>query len=165
MSLKLKPFLTPALLVSCALSARALPSEPAFDPPAGVYPGGGESVQVAVSADPGCTIWYTTDGSRPVATNAAGELVWSATVQRYTGPVTLANGRETGPDATSLIMSGENENDPYDPWYAPAEPPRTVPVLRAAAMDGAGEVSQVASATYLLGDMATRYGKTPVVSI
>lgn len=158
------PLLT-ALLVSCALSARALPSEPAFDPPAGVYPGGGESVQVAVSADPGCTIWYTTDGSRPVATNAAGELVWSATVQHYTGPVTLANGRETGPDATSLIMSGENENDPYDPWYAPAEPPRTIPVLRAAAMDGAGEVSQVASATYLLGDMATRYGKTPIVSI
>ena len=163
--MKAKCFPLPALLVSCALSAWALPSEPVFDPPAGVYPDAGESISVAIAAEDGCTIWYTTDGSRPVATNAAGEAVRSATARECTGAVALANGRETGENATSLIMSGENENDPYDPWYAPAEPPRTIPVLRAAAVDAEGNVSPVASASYLLGDMATRYGKTPVVSI
>jgi hypothetical protein len=163
---KTKAIAFSVLLLSCTLSAWALPAEPTFDPPSGVYPDADGSVTVAISADPGCTIWYTTDGSRPVSTNASGESVTSATARIYSGPVTLANGRETGPDATSLIMTGENENDPYDPWYAPAEPPRTIPVLRAAALDeAAGEVSPVASATYLLGDMATRYGKTPVVSI
>ena len=155
----------PALLIATALVAHALPAEPAFDPPSGVYPDGGESVTVTISAPDGCTVWYTTDGSRPAATNAAGELVFSPTAQAYTAPVALANGRETGEEATSLIMSGESETDSYDPWYAPAEPPRTIPLLRAAAVDGGGNVSPVASASYLLGDMATRYGSTPVVSI
>lgn len=153
------------LLLSALSPALALPAEPAFSPPSGVYPGGGESVTVTISVPEGCTVWYTTDGSRPAATNAAGELVYSPTAQPYTAPVTLANGRDDGPGATSLIMSGENENDPYDPWYAPAEPPRTIPLLRAAAVDGEGNASPVASASYLLGDMATRYGSTPVVSI
>ena len=106
--MKAKCFPLPALLVSCALSAWALPSEPVFDPPAGVYPDAGESISVAIAAEDGCTIWYTTDGSRPVATNAAGEAVRSATARECTGAVALANGRETGENATSLIMSGEN---------------------------------------------------------
>jgi len=159
----------PAFFLSVALAAAtaaAIPDEPAFSPASGVYPDGGESVTVTITAPEGCLVYYTTDGSRPACTNADGELEWSGTAQEYTGPVTLSNGRETGTDATSLIMSGAYEQDAYDPWYAPAEAPRTIPVLRAVALDETTmEVSHVSSASYLLGDMATRYGTTPVVSV
>ena len=155
--------------LACAIAAVAAeekgPAEVAFEPPAGVYPEAGEGMVVALSAEGGCTIWYTLDGSRPVCTNSAGELLWSATAKEYTGPIAIANGRDDGPDAISRIMTGANEQDMYDPWYPPAEPPRTIPVVRAAAVDAEGRVGDVASASYLLGDMATRHGATPVVSL
>ena len=143
----------------------AIAAEVEIEPPAGVYPDAGEEITVTLSVEEGCTIYYTLDGSRPVCTNAAGELLWSPTVKEYAGPLTLANGRDDGPDAISRIMTGANEQDIYDPWYPPAEPPRTIPVLRAAAVDAEGRVGGVASASYLLGGMATRYGAAPVVSL
>ena len=143
----------------------AIAAEVEIEPAAGVYPEAGEEITVTLSAEDGFTIYYTLDGSRPVCTNAAGELLWSPTVKEYAGPLTLANGRDDGPDAISRIMTGANEQDIYDPWYPPAEPPRTIPVLRAAAVDAEGRVGGVASASYLLGGMATRYGAAPVVSL
>ena len=137
----------------------------AFEPGAGAWPEAGESLEVAMSAGEGERIFYTLDGSRPVCTNAAGEVLWSATAVEYTGPVRVANGRDDGEGAISRIMTGRNENDAYDPWFAPAEAPRTIPVLRAAAVGPDGRVGEVATASYLLGDMAARYGNTPVFSV
>lgn len=148
-----------------AATAADAPGAVSIDPPAGVYPEAGEEIAVTLSAAEGCAIYYTLDGSRPVCTNAAGEVLWSPTVQEYTGPLALANGRDDGPDAISRIMTGANEQDIYDPWYPPAEPPRTIPVLRAAAVDAEGRVGPIATASYLLGSMASRHGSAPVVSL
>ncbi len=57
------------------------PGAVSIDPPAGVYPEAGEEIAVELSAAEGCAIYYTLDGSRPVCTNAAGEVLWSPTVQ------------------------------------------------------------------------------------
>jgi hypothetical protein len=141
------------------------PGEVAFSPAAGAWPDAGETLEVALSATPGLAVYYTLDGSRPVWTNAAGKVVWSTSAKEYTGPFTVSNGRDDGPDAISLIMTGQMENDPYDPWYAPAEPPRTIPVVRAAAVNALGRVGDVSSASYLAGEMAARYGETPVFSL
>lgn len=144
--------------------AWAVPSAPSISPAAGCYPES-DSLSVTLSADAGCTIFYTTDGSRPVCYDATTTAVYSATAQIYSGAITAANGRDDGPNAISQIMTAANEVDMYDPWYPPAEAPRTIPVIRAAAVDATGGVSTVVSASYLLGDMATRYGDTPAFSI
>lgn len=142
------------------------PGKVSFEPGAGAWPEiGEEGVDVSMEAGPGAAIYYTLDGSRPVCTNAAGEVLWSATAVKYEGPVRAANGRDDGEGAISRIMTGRNQNDAYDPWFAPAEAPRTIPVLRAAAVGPDGRVGEVATASYLLGDMAGRYGKTPVFSL
>ena len=142
------------------------PGKVSFEPAAGAWPEiGEEGVEVSMEAGPGAAIYYTLDGSRPVCTNAAGKVLWSATAVKYEGPVRAANGRDDGEGAISRIMTGRNQNDAYDPWFAPAEPPRTIPVLRAAAVGPDGRVGEVATASYLLGDMAGRYGKTPVFSL
>ena len=155
-----------ALAWASAVAADAgVPAAVVFDPPAGVYPEEGEEITVTLSAEDGCTIYYTLDGSRPVCTNAEGEVLWSPTAKECAGPLALANGRDDGSDAISRIMTGANEQDLYDPWYPPAEPPRTIPVLRAAAVDAEGRVGPIATASYLLGSMATRHGTAPVVSL
>lgn len=160
-------WLAAALAWSAAVRADAeTPGFVSFTPGAGAWPEvGEEGLEVSMEAEPGATIYYTLDGSKPVCTNAAGEVLWSATAEEYTGPVRIRNGRDTGTAAISGIMTGRNEADTYDPWYAPAEAPLRIPVLRAAAVSADGQVGEVATATYLLGDTATRYGSTPVVSL
>ena len=143
----------------------AAPGKVAFAPESGALPDAGEGLEVSLSAAPGMAVYYTLDGSRPVWTNAAGEVFWSAKARKYTELFEVSNGRDDGPDAISKIMTGENEKDDYDPWYEPAEAPRTIPVVRAAAVNAAGRVGDVSSASYLLGNMATRYGATPVFSL
>lgn len=146
--------------------AAAAPGLVEFEPGAGTWPeAGDDGLSVTLTSAPGTTIYYTLDGSRPVWLDGKGTTHWSETVQAYSEPLRLRNSRDTGPDAISLIMTGKNENDAYDPWYAPAEPPRKIPVLRAAAVSADGQVGEIATATYLLGDVATRYGATPVVSL
>ena len=141
------------------------PGPVAFEPAPGVLPAAGGTLEVALSAEPGLAIYYTLDGSRPVCTNAAGGVLWSATAREYTGPFEVAAGRDDGPEAISRIMTGDNENDAYDPWYEPAEAPRTIPVVRAATVNAEGRVGDIATASYLPGEMATRYGTTPVFSL
>lgn len=142
------------------------PGPPEISPGAGAWPEAGEAgLEVALSSAEGATVYYTLDGSRPVWLDGEGVVHWSATAKAYSGPLRLRNGLDTGAQALSTIMTGKNEGDAYDPWYAPAEPPLKIPVLRAAAVGADGRVGEVATATYLLGDAATRYGATPVVSL
>ncbi|MDR0994133.1 MAG: CotH kinase family protein [Verrucomicrobiota bacterium] len=131
--------------------AYAVPSAPTLSPASGVYPAA-EQLSVQLSADEGATIYYTLDGSRPTTSSL-----------RYSEPLTLENGLDDGPNAISRINTGD-ANDAYDPWYAPASPPRTIPVLRAMAYKD-GEASEIVTASYLLGETATRYGATPIFSI
>jgi hypothetical protein len=137
-----------------------------FSPGAGAWPEAGDvGWVVSLAAGTGAEIYYTLDGSRPVWADGDGVVHWSAAAQRYSWPVRVRNGRDTGTKAISGIMTGRNEGDAYDPWYAPAEAPAKIPVLRAAAVGADGRVGETATATYLPGDAATRYGGTPVVSL
>jgi hypothetical protein len=142
------------------------PGPVGFSPGAGAYPEAGEEgLEVALSAADGAAVYYTLDGSRPVWPDADGAVHWSAAAKAYAGPLRLRNGRDEGAQAISRIMTGFNEQDTYDPWYPPAEAPIKIPVLRAAAVGPDGRVGETATATYLTGDAATRYGATPVVSL
>ena len=137
-----------------------------ISPGAGAWPEAGEEgLAVALSSVAGATIYYTLDGSRPVWLDGGGKVHWSATAQVYGGPLRLRNGLDAGERALSGIMTGKTERDAYDPWYAPAEAPLRIPVLRAAAIGADGRVGEVSTATYLLGEAARRHGATPVVSL
>ena len=99
---------------------------------------------------PDVTIYYTTNGSAPDASD-----------RLYTGPISL--GFTTNmPDPLTRINNTNTEEDLFTPW---TEFPNAH-VIRAAAVDADGNVVDTAAGTFFVGyNRSTLYGDLPVISL
>ena len=130
-------------------AARYIPatlSAPVPNLPSGFY---ADPVELILTADPGCTIRYTLDGSVPDETDP----VFPASLTLYdisSEPNRVVNQPNTTKDRSGVIT------DPVDKGS----------VIRAAAFDGTGAHSEVLTAVYFVGkDTFTKYEGTAVLSI
>ena len=119
---------------------------PVFSHESGFYD---NSFSLTLTADEGCDIYYTTDGSDPV---------WGS--KKYTEPLTIRDMSDTPnrlSDRTDIVPNG-------------AEAPRgnvdKAAVIRAVAVDSEGRASEYVTKTYLIGKTNSGYYKNmKVVSL
>ncbi len=93
-----------------------------------------EQFELEITAPEGCTIYYTTDGSEPDSTKTL-----------YTKPILLRD-RSSVENALSAIKGICPDND-----YTPNHSVKKANVIRAAAVDGQGNVVQTMSRTFFVG--------------
>ena len=127
----------------------ALYAVPTLEPPtlslaSGFYP---EPQTLTLTAAPGCEIRYTLDGSVPTAESPL-----------YEGPLTLTDVS----DQPNRVVSQKNTTT--DRSGAITEPVDKGTVLRAAAFDGTGALSETVTAVYFIGDFSD-YENRLVLSI
>lgn len=120
------------------------PEAPAFSCAGGFYD---EGFTLTITAQPGTEIYYTTDGSVPTRKS-----------NRYTAPIFVDN-----PTAQPNRYRSISNVVTADGTYRPTENVDKAFVLRAAAIDGRGNVSQTTTATYFVG--LNQYKDTAVVAL
>jgi len=142
---KTKP--TPGALNSTDVSSIKI-SSPSFSKKSGFYEDG---VKIKISAAPGCKIYYTVDGSEPTAAsmlytealtlydNSSNENIWSAI------------------DNITVVGNHIPETDITISNITPDEPVPKINVIKAVSVDKNGNMSDVASASYLVG-YKNKYG-------
>lgn len=115
------------------LAAYVIPTleAPAFSTPGGFY---GQPFALALSAGQGQCIYYTTDGSEPTAESTL-----------YTEPFVIEDG--SGRENYYADIGGISR----DGDYRPKDRIDKGTVVKAVAVDGAGQVSETASAVYFVG--------------
>lgn len=113
-------------------TATAVPEAPTIETASGFYE---EDVTVTITADPDLTIRYTLDGSDPTLDSP-----------EYTAPLTLQDPSEQ-PD---LYASRTDITEEDSGYLAPETPVDKAVVLRAAAFDSHGGISNTVTATYFL---------------
>lgn len=130
--------------------SRALVEQPVFSAPSGFYD---EDFSLTITAPEGCTVYYTLDSTRPTAQS-----------ERYTDPIQVTDATEQpnhyalDPDggfyrATPLYEGQEPvfEGKYYCSYLLPTENLDKCTVVRAVAVDEAGNVSEVTTASYFVG--------------
>lgn len=124
-------------------------TQPEFSVPAGFYD---DAFSLNLSAEPGCQIYYTTDGSDPTV---------SDTAQLYTGEIPIYD-NTNDPNVYSAV-----EDITYvAPYYtAPTEPVEKGIVIRAAATDGNGNYSHVVTNSYFVNKTKDYYNSMKVISV
>ena len=142
----MKPFTTRLLLLSIALSLCPIAhAQVTFSTPGGFYK---KTLALALSADKGLTIHYTTDGSQPTARSPL-----------YQQPLILS------PELYSTRDIYLMPNAPDDLWDPPKEVRHAI-VLRAAAFDSQGvQIGPVNTQTYLIADLLGHTPQLPALSI
>ena len=111
--------------------------QPVLSQESGFY---GESFSLTITADEGCKIYYTTDGSDPTAES-----------EEYTAPITVEDMSDTDNrlSARTDIVPGNAE--------APRNKVDKAAIIRAVAVDSEGRVSEPVTATYFIGKTNSGY--------
>lgn len=128
----------------CMLPAAAAETVPApvFSRESGFY---ADAFDLTLTAAEGCTVYYTLDGSDPTEGS-----------QRYESPITVC---DRTPEANIYAEAAA----PYSP---PASPVDKAMIVRAAAYDAAGSLSETVTKTYFIGYEQNDYlMKFPVISL
>jgi len=120
--------------------------KPQFSLPGGFYE---EPVTVEITAEAGCSVYYTLDSSIP-----------DTDAQLYQGPITL----EDVSSQPNRIVNAENVTRNWDISTAENEPVDKGTILRAVAVDSRGVCGPVATAAYFVGDFSDYRGQA-VLSI
>ena len=105
-------------------------SAPQFSKGSGFYDSG---FDLTITADQGCTVYYTTDGSDPDTSS-----------ERASGSIRIYD-KSSEPDVYAAIT------DIADGYKAPSEPVRKAAIIRAVAVDAQGNKSNVVTNTYFIG--------------
>lgn len=142
----------------------ALVELPAFSAPSGFYD---EGFQLSITAPEGCTVYYTLDSSVPTTESTP-----------FTEPIAIEdatsqpnhyclNDRQGIYRATPLYAGQKPIYDSYYcPYLVPTENVDKCTVVRAVAVDGDGNVSDVATASYFVNFEGRKaYEDIPVVSL
>lgn len=119
-----------------------------------------QAFNLEISAQPGYTIYYTTDGSIP----SPGD----SSTKKYTGPVNVANQKNTNPVLTTQKYA--NQFVVSDGWSGAYVPDKSrldrATVIRAAGVDSTGAMTPVSTRTYFIGnDIKSSYNGCAVMSI
>lgn len=116
-----------------------------FSVPGGFYD---DAFNLEISAPEGCRIYYTTDGTQPTAQSA-----------EYNGPIAVTN--KSGSNYVYADSKGAGFSGEYKP-----ESINMGMVVRAVAVDNAGNVKEEKSQSYFIGLAgASDYANAPVISI
>ena len=138
------------------LSIRKQPrtlGEPVFSAESGFYE---SDIKLTLSAEPGQQIYYTLDGSDPDEMSLL-----------YTAPIKIGNASEKEnlysalEDVSTLLPNG---NRRYD-FALPDKKVDKGTVIRAAAVDGNGNLGKVRTETYFVGLDEEKYAGTAVLSL
>ena len=132
----------------CRLYQAATLTMPGFSLESGFYPE--ESITLEITAPKGATVYYTTDGSTPDTTS-----------QVYTGPLTLRDVSSEPNRYVNVVNTVAN----YDTHEVNNDPVNKASVIRAIAIDGDGNFSEIVTATYFVGEAAEAYEGYAVLSI
>ena len=127
---------TPAQANSAPEGSNAV-HQPAFSQESGFYD---SSFSLALTADEGCTIYYTTDGSDPTVES-----------EQYTGPITVEDMSDTENrlSARTDIVPGRAE--------APRSTVDKAAIIRAVSVDSEGRISEPVTKTYFIGKTNSGY--------
>ena len=111
--------------------------QPAFSQESGFYD---NSFSLTLTADDGCTIYYTTDGSDPTPES-----------EKYSEPITVEDMSDTQNrlSARTDIVPGKAE--------APRNNVDKAAVIRAVSVDSEGRISDIVTKTYFIGKTNTGY--------
>ena len=110
---------------------------PAFSKDSGFYD---SSFQLTLTADEGCTIYYTIDGSEPTSES-----------EKYTAPITVKDMSDTQNRLSARTDIAPNGVE------VPREKVDKAAVIRAVAVDSEGRVSQSVTKTYFIGKTNSGY--------
>ena len=122
--------LTPGSSNSAGAVQQIVVPEPTFSQESGFYSSG---FNLSLSGSSGTTIYYTLDGSDPTTSST-----------RYSSPVQIYD-KSSEENVYSAIT------DIADNYKAPANPVDKAMIVRAIAVDGSGNVSDIATKTYFIG--------------
>ncbi|MBO4493588.1 MAG: CotH kinase family protein [Ruminococcus sp.] len=113
--------------------------QPVFSQESGFYD---SSFALTLSAEEGCTVYYTTDGSDPTAESEV-----------YTGPITVEDmsNTENRLSARTDIVPGKAE--------APRSTVDKAAIIRAVSIDSEGRISEPVTKTYFIGTTNSGYYK------
>ena len=122
--------LTPGSSNSAGAVEQIIVPEPTFSQESGFYSSG---FNLSISGQSGSTIYYTLDGSDPTTSST-----------RYSGAIQVYD-KSSEANVYSAIT------DIADGYTAPADPVDKAMIVRAIAVDGSGNVSDIATKTYFIG--------------
>ncbi len=123
-------------------------ASPVFSRESGFY---GEKFSLSISAQPGCTIYYTTDGSDPTTSST-----------KYEGEITV---KDRSSEKAVLTYIRGTTVDQYSEEFPEREFEKAT-IIRAVAIDKNGKASGISTATYFIGDsIAKKYKDVAVISV
>lgn len=126
-------------------ASKADKNDIAFSVPGGFY---SDSFNLEITAPQGCTVYYTTDGTEPTKDSA-----------QYTDPIEVTN--KSGSTYVYAKSKGVGLSGEYEP-----ESINIGMVVRAIAVDSAGNIQNQKSQSYFIGlASSSEYKNIPVISV
>ncbi len=121
--------------------------KPVFSKESGFYD---QQFSLKITAEPGCTIYYTTDGSVPTTKST-----------KYTDSVTIKDR-----SSEKAILTYKRDLTVTDDSHYPRKEFEKATIIRAIAVDKNGVVSEVTTATYFVSSsIAKKYGNVDLISV